>query len=104
MEYDIIEVTDDQDLTIIKSTVKKAANVLSVQLGTLEYLPLFGVDLKYFLDSELVFQNETFKAYLVERLTQHQINVAEIVDAFNTLFTKYTIGTGDLIKGEGLIL
>jgi hypothetical protein len=36
------------DLDLVDTIVPKAANVLQVQLATLEYAPTFGVDLVFF--------------------------------------------------------
>jgi hypothetical protein len=98
---DIIEVLDGQDLNVMDTPLPKAGNVLSIQLGSLEYALDFGVDLKFFLDSELKFQNESFKAYLVQRLTENQINVAEVIDFVGPLFEKYTFYVGDLKPSNG---
>ena len=102
---DIIEIKDGQDLNVIDSVVAKAANVLSIQLGSLEYAPEFGVDFKYFLDSSFQFQNESFKSYLVQRLVENQINVAQVVGTVNTFFQKYTYYVDALnTDNKGLIL
>jgi hypothetical protein len=89
MNLDIVSVEDGQDLGTAVTAVSKAGNVLSVQQGNLEYAPLFGVDLRYFLESPFVFQNESFKSYLVERLTYHQINVTEVLETLETLYASY---------------
>ncbi len=102
---DIVGITDGEDLTVLDSVVGKASNVLSVQLGSLEYAPTFGVDLRFFLESEFQFQNESFKAYLVQRLTESQINVAKVTDVLEALFERLTFSVGDLSqKGKGLII
>ena len=98
---DIIEVNDGEDLGVFDSIVAKAGNVLSVQLGDLEYAPDFGVDLRYFLTSDLQFQNQSFKAYLVQRLTESQVNVAQVIDTIESLFQKYTYYVGEIKKDSG---
>jgi hypothetical protein len=102
---DIVEVEDGKDIVVADSSVAKAANVLSVQLGTLEYAKDFGVDLRFFLTSNLRFQNDSFRAYLVERLARHQVNVTEVPETIDALFGKYTfmIG-GDNENEKGLIV
>jgi hypothetical protein len=102
---DIVEVSFTQDLLVMDSIVPKAANVVSVQLNSLEYAPDFGVDLKFFLQSEFQFQNESFKSYLVQRLAESQVNVSQVIAMVDTLFEKYTHYVGE-IKGNsgGLIL
>lgn len=101
---DIIEIADGQDMKTADSAVPKAANVLSIQLESLEYAPKFGVDLAFFLESNFQFQNESFKSYLVERLTAHQINVSQVTETLETLFNQYTffVDAADGLPG-GLI-
>lgn len=87
----MIDITSiGQDLVLIDSQVPKAGNILSTQLGSLEYLPDFGVDLKYFLDENFQFQNESFKAYLVQVLAENSINVASVLETIEALYQKYT--------------
>lgn len=83
------------DLTIADTQVPKAANVLQVQLGGLEYAKDFGVDLKFFLDPDFQFQNASFKAYLIQRLSEHHINVNQVLEALETFFLKFTFHVGD---------
>lgn len=71
----------------MEAQTPKAANVLQVQLGDLEYAPDFGIDLDFFLAEDLTFQNESFKAYLVQRLSEHNVNVNAVRDVL-TRFTK----------------
>lgn len=92
---DILEIVDGKDWLFQKSDLPKAANVLSVQLGSLEYAPNFGVDLSYFLNSDLQFQNESFNAYLVERLLNHQINVVNVTELVQTFYEAYTFSIGE---------
>lgn len=76
-----------QGLSLFNTQVTKATNVLSTQIGALEYLPpTFGIDLEYFLSEEFRFQNDSFKAYLVQQLAQNSINVASVVEVVENLF------------------
>lgn len=102
MNYDIVS-TDGKDLGIARSDVSRAANVLSVQLGSLEYAPNFGIDLKYFLTSDFQFQNESFKAYCVERLLAHQINVVNALEVLRQLDKSFIFEIGDNDTGTELI-
>ena len=92
---DIVEIQDGKDLGVADTAVTKAANVLSIQLGSLEYAPDFGVDLRFFLTSNLQFQNDSFKAYLVDRLTHSQVNVSDVRETLEALFSRYTFFVGD---------
>lgn len=98
---DIIEVNDGQDLNVLDSIVAKAGNVLSIQLGSLEYAQEFGVDYKFFLQSDFQFQNDSFRAYLVQRLTEHQVNVAEVTQVVDSLSQQYTHFVGDVKQSSG---
>jgi hypothetical protein len=84
-----------EDLVVIDAATPKAANVLQIRQGSLEYAPDFGIDLDFFLDEEFRFQNESFKAYLIQRLAEHYVNVSELVDE-NSIFERaYTFYVGD---------
>lgn len=102
---DIVEILDGKDLGVADSIVSKAGNLLATQIGTLEYAPTWGIDLKFFLESPLQFQNESFKAYLIQRLTEEQINVAAVSDTLETLLQRLTFYVGDLsVNAKGLLV
>lgn len=103
MIQDIVS-TDGSDLGLAQTDVMRAANILSVQIGELEYADDFGVDLKYFIDSEFKFQNSSFKSYLVQRLLTYQVNVQSVVESVEKLFTTYSFGVSDPVKSTELIL
>jgi hypothetical protein len=104
MNLDIVSIPDERDMVLAVSDVPKAANVLSVQLGSLEYAKDFGVDFRFFLDDGLQFQNESFRSYLVERLTRHQINVVDVASEIDRLFENITLSVGDSASdAKGLI-
>lgn len=101
---DIVQIEDGKDLVIADSAAPKAGNVLSIQIGDLEYAPDFGVDLRFFLQEQLQFQNESFRAYLVERLTQSQISVDQVVEIIDTFTSKFIFDVGDGVESvRGLI-
>lgn len=105
MNNDIFEINNGEDLVLRQSEAARAGNVLSVQLESLEYAPTFGVDLAFFLTSDFQFQNQSFKAYLVSRVLQHQINVANVLDTVETFYEKYTFNIGNTNETEtGLVL
>ena len=58
----------------VDTVVFKAANLLKVQEGELEYHPNFGIDLKRFFDPDIQIQNETFEAYSLQKMAQNGIN------------------------------
>ncbi len=96
---DISSVADD--LTVMEAMTPKAANVLQVPLGSLEYAPEFGIDIEFFLDEDFQFQNESFKAYLVQRLAEHHVNVSSVIDTLESLFRQYTFYVGDAEQATG---
>lgn len=79
------------DLNLADTQTQKAKNVLSVQLGALEYAQDLGIDLKYFLSEDFKFQNESFQSYLIQVLANNGINVASVLDTVNNLFQEYEI-------------
>ena len=98
---DIARIKDGEDLGLADTEAVKASNVLSVQLGTLEYAPDFGVDLSFFLDENFNFQKESFKAYLVQRLTEHQINVSRILETVQAFVSSFVFYVGDASNAIG---
>ncbi len=91
---DILEIQDG-DLRVEDSVAPRAGNILSVQLGDLEYDPTFGVDKKFFLESELQFQNESFKAYCVQRIVEHQVNVLGVTETLEALDERLGFRVGE---------
>lgn len=102
---DIVSMVEGEDLRFADTAVTKAANVISVQLGDLSFAPNFGVDLKYFLRTDLQFQNASFRSYLVQRLVENQVNVSSVASVIEDLLTKYTFYVDDPNREvSGLIL
>ena len=92
------------DVRVFDAQTSKAANVLSVQIGYLEYEPTFGIDLEFFIQEDFQFQNESFKSYLIQRLSESNVNVASVTDEVMKLFRKLTFRVGDSkTKSEGFI-
>lgn len=85
---DIVSVGDD--LNLFDTQTSRAANILSVQLGALEYASDLGIDLAYFLSEDFRFQNESFRAYLIEVLVNKGINVSSVTEVVENLFTSLT--------------
>jgi hypothetical protein len=100
---DITAVSEAGDLRIIDTIVPKAANVLQVQLGSLEYAPEFGIDIEFFLDPDLQFQNESFKAYLIQRLSESHVNVNQVIEALSTFVETLIFEVGSPESSGGLI-
>lgn len=91
------------DLVILDTQTNRAANILSVQLGSLEYDPTMGIDLDYFLSEGIRFQNDSFKGYLVEQLANRGINVTNVQDTVQTLFEQYIINISPEETSTGLV-
>lgn len=91
---DITSLTDG-DLVLRESQAAKAANVLQIQTGSLEYAKEFGIDLAFFLDPDFNFQNESFKAYLIQRLSEHHVNVNQVLDELERFQQQLTFLVGE---------
>lgn len=89
------------DIRTFDAQTSKAANVLSVQLGYLEYAPDFGIDLEFFIQEDFQFQNESFKSYLIQRLSEHHVNVNQVIETIENLYAQLTFIVGDADKNTG---
>jgi hypothetical protein len=98
---DITEITDD--MGVLDTAVFRAQNVLAVQLGSLSYAPDLGIDLNYFLSEDFQFQNESFRAYLLQRLAEQSVDVLSVTEAVNALFTKFTFEISGGENNTGLV-
>lgn len=99
---DIVEF-NSKGMQVFDTQTQKAANILSVQLGALEYAQDLGIDLKYFLTESIQFQDESFKAYLVQSLASRGINVASIKEVVAALDTNYNINLSPEENSTGMI-
>lgn len=99
---DIISSTS-QGMETFNTQTERAANILGVQLGALEYAPTVGIDLRYFLSEDLRFQNESFKAYTVQVLATKGINVANLIETLDALASTYTINLSPDETSTGMI-
>lgn len=91
------------ELDIYDTQVNRASNILSVQLGSLEYEPDLGVDLNYFLDPKFKFQDASFQSYLVQVLASSGINVATIIATVENLHQDLKINLSPEDQSTGLI-
>lgn len=82
---DIISAEDGKDLGVFDTQTPRAANILSVQLESLEYAPDLGIDLAYFLSEDFRFQNQSFRSYCVEILANNGVNVATVTNTVEDL-------------------
>ena len=99
-------VTPDQtglDLGLYDSQVQRAGNILSVQIGSLEYADSLGIDLKFFLTDQFKVQNDSFRAYLIEVLAAQGINVSTVAETLDNLFSTYTFNLTPDQTGSGMI-
>ncbi len=103
MLKDIVTNITGQDMGVQQTEAPRAANVLATQLGTLDFATGFGIDLAYFLESEFRIQTSSFKAYCVQRLLEHRINVVNVVDTLSDLFSTSSFGIGNSENNGELI-
>lgn len=94
---------DSKGMQIYDTQTQQAANILSVQLGVLEYEPTLGIDLKYFLTEKINFQDDSFKAYLVQTLASYGINVSSLIEVMKALDSDYNINLSPVDNSTGLI-
>lgn len=83
------------DLAVIDAQTSKAQNVLQIQIGALEYAKDFGIDLAFFVDPDFQFQNESFKSYLIQRLSEHHVNVNEVIEDLSAFILNFTFVVGE---------
>jgi hypothetical protein len=86
---DIISI-DSEGMALFDTQTNRAKNILSTQIGSLDYEPTLGIDLKYFLSEDFKFQNESFKAYLIQILANYSINVSSVSEVIEALFSQLT--------------
>lgn len=98
---DIVSIGND--IGIFDTQTSRAANILSIQIGSLEYEPELGIDLKYFLSEDFRFQNDSFRSYLIETLANRGINVASVITLVEDLFSKYEFNLSAEDTNGGLI-
>lgn len=101
MSIDVF-VNKDGTVGVSDTVVYKGRNILSIQEGSLAYAPETGIDLKQFLNPDVEIQNETFRAYAVQKLGEQGVNPVQVLtnqEAFRDIieFTVKEIETGSLI-------
>jgi hypothetical protein len=99
---DIIS-ADANGLGTYDTQTPRAANILSVQLGSLEYAEELGIDLEFFLSEQFKFENEAFKSYLIEVLANRGINVSSVTELLESLFNQLTINIQPDEQSGGLL-
>lgn len=91
------------DMNLFDTDVARATNILSVQVGSLEYAQDLGIDLEYFLSPDFKFQNESFNSYLVQVLANNRINVASVTAVIQALYEELTFDVNRTETNSGLI-
>lgn len=102
----MIDIVDfnSSGMQVYDTQTQQAANILSVQLGALEYAQDLGIDLRYFLDERIQFQDESFKGYLIQALAQRGINVASLTDLQQDLLEQYNINLSPQENSTGMVV
>ncbi len=100
---DITIVEQGKDMQIYDTQVGRAANILSVQIGDLEYAQALGIDLRYFLAEDFKFENSSFRAYLVETLANWGVNVSSVTTVIEALYNRYLFNLAPEENSTGLI-
>lgn len=100
---DIVSNHDGLDIGLFDTQTNRAKNIIATQLGSLEYEPDLGIDLKYFLSEGFRFQNESFKSYLIKTLADRGISVASLDDTVASLYHEYIFNLSPDETSTGLI-
>lgn len=100
---DIGYVAQGVDLGAYDTQTYKAANILSVQLGALEYAPQLGIDLKYFLSNDFEIQNASFEAYCIRILAENGVSVNGITKAIEALHESMIFNIAPIETTTGLL-
>jgi len=91
------------DLSIYNTQTERAKNILSVQLGSLEYAQDLGIDLNYFLSEEIRLQDDSFKSYCIQTLANRGINISSVIEVVDRLSKQYTFNLTPEETSTGLI-
>jgi len=85
----VIDIFIDKNGILRRSdtSVYKAKNILSTQIGSLAYAPEFGIDYNLFFDQNFQIQNETFKSYAISKLSENGVNPLEVLTVEGALET-----------------
>ena len=100
---DIVFDETNTNLKVFDTQVYRAANILSVQIDSLEYAKDLGIDLKYFLSPDFNFQNASFQAYLVQVLTAWGVNVTTVIETISQFITQFTFNVTQKKESTSLI-
>lgn len=100
---DAIGFQPNGDMQVFDTQTEQAANILETQVLTLEYRQDLGIDLNYFLNERISFQNESFQAHLVQTLAQWGINALNVQELVESLASQYIINLGPQPKATGLV-
>jgi len=92
------------DQGVVFTDTTRAANLLSVQLNSLNFAPELGIDFDYFLREDLEIQNESFRGYLVEVLSERGISVISIITEVESLYQKFTMNIKDQETSSDLLV
>lgn len=101
---DIVSNEPGQDMGLFDTSVERAKNILSVQVGALSYQQDFGIDIAYFLSEDFKFQTASFESYCVQRLANYSINVTEVIESDSALFQNLIFNIGSDAASGSLIV
>lgn len=100
---DIVGQVEGGDLSIYNAQTERAKNILSVQIGSLEYEPTMGIDLVFWLNQDFRFANESFQSYLIQVLASWGINSASFTESIESLSRQYTFNLKPEENGTSLM-
>jgi hypothetical protein len=79
------------DMAYRSDQLRKGENLLKTQVGKLSYLSNFGIDLAYFIESPISFQNEVLQAHISERLSMNYLVVSNYEAQTKGFFDEHNI-------------
>jgi hypothetical protein len=93
MFVDIDKLYDDKtnDTSFRSDQLRKAENLLKAQMRVLYYAYDFGIDLAYFVESPINFQNEVLQAHISERMSMNYLIVAQYETQMKDFFENHNI-------------
>lgn len=77
----------NNSLDVKDTSLYKARNLLSTQIGSLAYAEDFGIDYDLFFGQDYKIQTETFKSYAISKLSEKGINPLEVITDEGSLET-----------------
>jgi len=80
---------------ILETDVFKAENLLSTNIGSLYFLPLFGISMDLFFDQDYNIQFESFSAYITDTMVNFGIDILSTRKQIDKFISELIMNIGD---------